>query len=397
MARVAIIAPFGAFESGYSLSSVVIDQLEGLVERGHDAEVWAMQGVSGAVPGTCAFRIRSVIPPHAMHLDEPDTGRVDAIADALSKEADRFRPNLVLTHDVIFQKHYETVMLALAQARDAHPALFDNCVHHIHSATQEQGPRKGRRAVRSGDRIVFGDRASTSVVARGYGIPESSVCVLAMPRDYCTAAYASDPIRRLIRDHRLDRRDIVQVFPASHGRLQSKGLPEAIAVFEMLKQRGRDVALVVCNAHASNQNIEYRSGVLGDDLVYTSEEQGGRWRERGLSARELHELRGVANLFLWPSKVEMSPLAVREAMLAGHLLVLNGQTPAVREFGQDDALYFPWYEFRSVVHGGLDHSRLVDAVLERLEGCPRNRAARRAMRLYSADAHARDIERIGGI
>lgn len=399
MGRIAILAPFSGMDPGYSLCSVVLDQADGLSQIGHEVEIWTLTSCVAKVPTRNTKQIVMCVPVHAMHTGQVDGEKVDSVQISLESGVSRFRPDAIVTHDTIFQEGYITVMEALNRARNMMPDRFSNCVHFIHSVTSDEGLRPGARAVRPGDRIVFGDRTFTDVVARSFGVPESDVRFLAMPRDYPLSIYASDDITALARGHSLGERDIVQVFPASQPRLESKGLRDCIAVFESLKQRGKNVCLIVADAHAKvDGSDQYASQILGDDLVFTSKQGVDRWLPNGLNSRELSELRGYANLFLWPSRYEMSPLAVREAMLSRQLMVLNASCPSVREFGQDDCLYYNWHEYRCVGEAGpYDYSKLTDEIIKRLDADKVDRARRRAMQKYSAIQHARELAPILGV
>jgi len=387
--RIAIVTGFSGFASSYSLCSVVLDQVDGLTQLGHGVEVWNMANCEPNVPRRYAGVMRAVIPVHETHHDHPDHGKIEDIACAVEHNLRRFQPDVIIAHDIVFQTGGKTMCEGVSIARErwsTKPA-----VHFIHSATVDEGERWGRRGVFAGDRIIYSDASNIDVIARGYGIPEGNVHPIHASRDIGLAGYITDDVLRLIRRHRLHERDIVQVFPACHTRLESKGLRDAIAVFECLKAKNKSVALVVCDAHATGGDTsKYASDVLGDDLIFTSDAGVDRWVADGLRTRELVNLRSVANLFIWPSRAETSSLAVKEAMLAGELLVLNSSVPASRENARNDAIYAAWPEHRT--NGGqVNGVTLADQIIARLEACPINRNRRRALREFSAETHARRI------
>lgn len=390
--RIAILAGFGGFDAAYSLCSVVLDQADGLAQIGHEVEIWALDNCVAEVPTRNVSQIIPCIPGHAMHTGEIDAEKLPTIADAIELRMRRFDPDAILTHDTVFQDAYKTLCEGFRLARERLP--HRPAIHFLHSATQDQ-PRWGRAGVFKGDRIVYSDRTNLSVVARNYGVPHQNVHCLHMPRDIGLAQFHSDDIQRIIRKHSLCDRDIVGVFAASQPRLEAKGLADVVAVYECLKDLGRSVALVVADAHATKRDIEkFRSAKLGGDLIFTSEQGVERWIAKGLNPRELTDLRSVANLFVFASRCEMSPLVAREAMLAGHTLVFNSNIPALREFGQDDAIYAAWPEYRVADPGPVDGPDLARRIVERLDSCPINRARRRALREFSAKKHATDINAI---
>lgn len=387
--KIAIVTGFDGYDSAYSLCSVVLDQVAGLTRMGHEVQTWDLANCHAVIPKRLAASLTPCIPVHAMHTQDIDADKVEIVADALEDQIRSFKPDVIVCHDTVFQVAMKTICEGLARARAHFPSL--PAVHMMHSCTGDEGPRWGRRCIRDGDRVVYGDRLNLDVIARGFGIDESRITVMHMPRDFGLSAYLTDEVDELIRRHRLHERDIVQVFPASQPRLGHKGLPDAISVFECLKNKGKDVALIVCDPHARRDEADaYKSDVLGDDLIFTSRQGVERWKDHGLRPRELTGLRTVTNLFVWPSRAEMSSLAVKEAMLAGELLVLNGSVPTNRELARNDAIYVAWPEYRTM-GGGADGPALAERIIERLDGCSINRQRRRALREFSADTHARQL------
>lgn len=386
--KIAIVAPFGGFNSSYSLCSIVLDQADGLGRLGHEVEIWALTNCVAEVPTRNAAQIRLVIPTHKMHTGEIDHEKLHQVRIAIGDRLDSFRPDAIVTHDVIFQRGYMTVNDALRQERSIRTSA--PAVHVLHSATGDE-KRWGRGGVLRHDRIVYGDRTRLGLIARNYGVERHRVHHLHMPRDISLAQYHSDDVTALIRRHRLHERDAVAVFPASQPRLKAKGIQIAADVMRAVRDLGKSVALVVCDAHASDDRAgEFMDARLGDDMIFTSRAGVDRWISGGLNPRELTDLRSVANLFVWPSTAEMSPLAVREAMLAGHLLVLNGSSPNLHELAGENAIYAAWPETR-VIGGSASEAEVARRIVARLDGCPINRARRAAMRDFSAEQHAREL------
>jgi glycosyltransferase involved in cell wall biosynthesis len=130
--------------------------------------------------------------------------------------------------------------------------------------------------------------------------------------------------------------DIVQCYPASSDRLNSKGTRELVNLFGLLKKSGRSICLIIVNQFSGRRDsalvdpvyyyekVARRCGLEPYvDFIFTSELLNGKYAE-GMPQRTLFELMSFANLFVMPSKSESFGLGLLEAMMAsGVICVAN--------------------------------------------------------------------------
>ncbi|MEK6884502.1 MAG: hypothetical protein AABY22_33025, partial [Nanoarchaeota archaeon] len=156
-------------------------------------------------------------------------------------------------------------------------------------------------------------------------------------------------VKKLIDQYGLLDKDIMQVYPLSTTRMvEGKQIKVAIDIFSKLKELNQKVSLVIANAHANDKRekqvigevLSYaaQKGLSVGEIIFTSLE--GTEYELGVPREVIAQLFMLSNLFIFPSVSENGPLILYEAMLSKCLLVLNESVPSMREFGQENALYF---------------------------------------------------------
>ena len=434
--RVALLAPFGEFSSAYSLAHVVCDQARALRRMGHEVEVWAMNTV---VPGRdeialdIAALLRPCIAPQVFVSDETHPKRTGAYADDIAREVERFRPDAVITHDCVFQCAYVDIARAIHVLQEIDNRCADTLwIHYGHSAVPSppptfEGCQRWRRTIPRTHLVMYPNRATRDDVAAYYGVDKDRVLSCANPHDPRTLWATSETARRIIEATDLLTRDVVQVYPFCATRLQGKGVPHLIRVFDRMKARGRSVLLVLCAASANGEKEREALSRLLDGCEHLTENDvyvtslRDETMARGVPSSVVNELFRCSNVFVFPTQGEACPLILAEAMAAGCVLAVNAASPAVDEYAPVGAVRFhlPVFggvtsysatirktrrseegeileETETTVTGEEAYRLVIDQIaelsLEALDACPSQQAKRAAFRTFSLEAVGGSLE-----
>lgn len=218
-------------------------------------------------------------------------------------------------------------------------------------------------------RLIYMNYTDAIRAAEMYHVLPKDVRTIYNPMDI-RELYEFHPVTRaIIEANDLMNPEFLCVYPLSSTRMDATGkqLSKVIWIMGEIKKQGRSVALVVPNAHANADNekkeiermyeLAYNKGLERRELVFTSLHESPTY-ELGVPHEVVRDLFTLGNLFIFPSYSENCPLVLLEAMAGKNILVLNQDFPAMRDFGQEHALYF---RFSSTVGpnpefpGGLDN------------------------------------------
>jgi glycosyltransferase involved in cell wall biosynthesis len=196
--------------------------------------------------------------------------------------------------------------------------------------------------------------------------------------------------------------DIVQVYPASTDRFDSKGVRDVIALFSLMKEYGKSVCLVIANQFSDRREqrvvdpIKYlekvgsRMGLsLYRDLIFTSELFNGKYT-KGLPERMLYDLMSLSNLFICPSRSESFCLALIEACLCGVVFpVLNSAVPVMREVTQGRGLLFNFGNLVSPASHEDERKRFVKLVRDIMTGMEEDNSI--ALKTFVRQSYSQDV------
>jgi glycosyltransferase involved in cell wall biosynthesis len=175
------------------------------------------------------------------------------------------------------------------------------------------------------------------------------------PRSWCRF---DSETRRFIDDHpNVLQGDIIQVYPASTDRLESKRIGVLIDIFGAIKKRGLKVCLVIANQWAQGREEQqplkpYYNRALKQDLVkdedfiFTSDWDPERYGT-GIPRRILQELQLLHNLFVFPTREESFGLVGPEAAMSGAFMVLNRNLDMMREVFGNNGLQMDFGSFHN--------------------------------------------------
>lgn len=344
--RIALLAPFGDFASSYSLSHVVVGQAEGLRRAGHTVEIWCLDTVMPEchVTERVCNLVRPCLRTQPSVSDQTDPERTGTHAHDIFHALCRFKPDAIITHDVMFQAGYIDFARAVHDISDFPESRAVAWYHYIHSVFGPDDHTPGnwyRYRVPQGHSLIYPNTSHVAALARRYMVPQTAVFSCPNPRDPRAFWNVLECTSDIIDRYRVLTRDIVQVYPFCITRAVDKGVPELIRLFDEMSAHA-DVLLLLADA---NSNTESAAGVrsklrtlaprLGKSLVFLSEH--GPETRNATPNSVVSELFRFSNLFVFPTRGEACPLVLAEAAMSGVHVVLNESVPALREYAHPGA------------------------------------------------------------
>lgn len=369
--KVAIITNFMEFRAGYSLTGIVKDQIQMLTEYGHEVHLFVNSQYHGE-PFDPRVTLNKCIPfchlvdfaSFQQYQEAQYEGHrkiASETAEVLKKELEGF--DVAFTHDFIFIGWFLPYGQGCKEAGKHLKNL--RWLHWIHSV-----PTGKRDYWSIGDfgpkhKIVYPNKSDMVRVAEEFKGKVNDVRVIPHIKDLRTWFDWDQESCEFVKEYpMLMQADIVQVYPASVDRLESKRVKEVILIFSKLKKMGHSVCLVIANQWATTvkhkqsvdqyKKIGARNGLeVGTELVFTSD-----WKvtmknnvpvgkyEVGLPKKILRDLMTCMNLFIFPTREESFGLVLPEVVLSsGCFCVLNKSLQQQLEISGFTALYFDFGSF----------------------------------------------------
>ena len=369
---VGILTTFGGWDDGYSLCSVVRNQIVMLIKHGYTPVLFTLDIFPKNVLTEFAdkLEIRSVLPtikfePYqgiVSHRNVPnefekDVAKITPVYDQNFKDID-----VMLCHDVIFQDSFLAYNAALYKM--VLPSKDFWMYHWMHSgpSTRQEVeiPLKYLYQLPPHSTLIYMNSYDTVVAAEMYNtFAATGVRVVHNPIDHRTARENGELTNQIITEFDLNEADIIAVYPLSTTRMGAGGkqLNKAIKIMASLKQLGKKVRMIVANAHANGQNekdeIEKMVSFAQEtgldpkrEIIFTSLINAPQF-EHGVSHRVVMDLFTISDVFLFPSVSENCPLALLEAALGKNLLVLNEDFSPMKDFVGPNALYVKFDSVRT--------------------------------------------------
>jgi hypothetical protein len=362
--RVAVVTTFVEHFEAFSLCNVVATQLEMLRRAGHDVTMVACDGFAGrSVFETPSFRQLRMPILHVQRegdlLDRPAAfrGDVDYIKGRL-RPAVAFS-EVVITHDILYLLQHLAYNVACRELALEFPAV--RWLHWIHSAPEGHktfgrgDPRSARFTPFPFGTLVYPNATDAPRLARQFAVPEDAVAVVPHAVDLAET-FDFHPLSRALLEYcTLDRADVAAIYPVRLDR--GKQTEKIVRLFAELKRAGASVRLLVLNFHSTGAHfIQYRNeiraeaqalGLTPAELVFSNDlpalpgvpEAVMRRAIVELPRRVVQDLFRLTNVYVHPSASETYSLVCQEAAVAGNLLVLNDDFPAMREIYGDAAIY----------------------------------------------------------
>lgn len=279
-------------------------------------------------------------------------GRAEYFADLYKEVLQPY--DIVLTADMLYQ--IKANFLAYNQAiRWASPHLNCRWAHWIHSGWMRRPgqlprypenlrwelPEDGKH------KIVYLNSWELNDVARMYNTSGKNVYCVYNPKDPRTFYDFSSKACEIVKTLNLPEKEVVQIFPHSAERMDSKGIDAIIRMFSALKRQGKKVAIIFANANSRSVQTEIQTKkvlmrerynlIENEDYLFTSDIIKNR---KPLPRKDVADLFRMSNLFVFGSWRETVGNCFQEAKASGCLLVLSSGLPSALEMGGKDAIYF---------------------------------------------------------
>jgi glycosyltransferase involved in cell wall biosynthesis len=364
--RIAIATNFQDLNCGYSLVSVVLDQIAMLYRYGHDVHLYVNERYNPAYEEEVAHyvhacTIHKTVPFGHLH-DYQKVAEMSAESQEYSRRIFEFmcqefpQYDAVFTHDWIFtgwNLPFALAIRAMAHTNVQQPQWF----HWIHSVPSRVEGTKDWWEIDTfgpGHFIVFPNNCDRVRVAESFHANLAQVYRIPHARDLRNLAdFCADSMRFIDAFPGVMQADVVQVYPASVDRLSAKQLEKVIHIFAAFKRRSLTGCLVVVDQWATTlqrkEDVErYKmlaSGLglvtegPGTEVVFTSDFEPPNF-ERGVSRKMLYDLMQCSNLFVFPTMEESWGLVSVEAALAGAFIVTNKSLEVSQEQFAHQALSF---------------------------------------------------------
>jgi glycosyltransferase involved in cell wall biosynthesis len=370
MKSIAVLATLINLRPSYSINSIVKDKVHMMAQAGYAVRLLVLEGFVGKLHSAVEVRPclpQLTLPSYSLDMDplEGFDADVDSLHSTIQANLDGI--DVCITEDLLYRPQYLHHNAAVRRVGDDIPRL--QWVHWIYNAPLARPqnlkyPHTLRFTGMPRSRFVLGNRWQAPLLAEMYNVPESDVSVVYNARDPRSLFDLDSLTCDMIERHTLLEADVICVYPTRLA--PEKQIDHAMRLIARIKAHGCSVRLIVCNTYTRGKALTtIMKGLiaLGNDLgldnselIFTSQQYTG-WRH-GTSKRVVQELLRLSNLFILPSVSEGCSLSLLEGAMAKPLVVLNEDSPGIREFGESNALYMKFgnNRFRSSYYEdtGLD-------------------------------------------
>lgn len=392
--RVAILTDLTDFSSAYSLTGIILDQARMLHDNGYQYDLLALKNFNKEDLERVqreGIQLKPCLAQTRLHPYKPNEGprptkkdevgfedqvklhlEGDPAHDAIGyKEA--LKPyHTIITHDLMFLEWFLPQNKAIRECIDLYPDK--NWLHWVHSGPSAKPgncvyPTTLRYSSAPKSTYVFLNDGQRLECALMFETTRDHVAVVHNTKDVRDVYGFSPETKKLISTYDLFNHDIMQVYPFSTPRWESKGVKILLKIFSKWKQAGIRAKLVLVNAHCNSKQdkphlaamakyCESLGLVLDGDVVFTSRfaekcerstpdsERQYKWAQWKISVPQnvVRELNLMSNIFVFPSRTECCSLIQAEAAISGKFFVLNREFRPMLEFASPKVLH---YEFNS--------------------------------------------------
>jgi glycosyltransferase involved in cell wall biosynthesis len=329
--KIAIITHFNRCPDYYSPGRAVKNQIKILQKFGHEVVFFVQEGSTMEVD----CEIRKVIPKFKREknvVNEEVKGKmVSVLREQLTGDFD-----IAITHDL----------------------YIDDCITYREAIKECGVDIQWLHWARSGvgekidfdmpnTRYVYMNHADKNDFADAIGVDRDRIRVVFNEKDPSLFFDWHNITKSIVEGLKLSSKEFIQVFPVCSTRLDAKGVNSVIQVFAELKRQGNEVALIIVNANAKKQQVAIDDkmryamelGLTTGDILFTSELNiEGEDLKAQTPYRVVRELFQISNLFVFPTKAEVSSNILLEASMTKNLLVLNEDLYNLFDFADNKAV-----------------------------------------------------------
>jgi len=371
MKKIGILTTFQDMNPGYSLTGIVSDQVRMLQEYGHEVHLFVCtQYNSESYPSPKNVILHKTV-PFAHLIDYDSRTKVTSDHKGTIEETKQMAINefadmdIVLSHDIVFTgwnlPYYEGIRLASAFL----PKV--RWLHWIHSIPSRMSDWWNIKELGDRHKLVFPNATDRLLVAEQYRGEIRNVRTIHHIKDLRTWFDFGENTCAFIKKYpAVMQAEIVQVYPASVDRLESKRVKEVILMFASIKRMGASVCLVIASQWATGKKqkedadkykqLAIREGLLvGEEFIFTHDFESPKY-DVGIPKQILRELLLCSNVFIFPTREESFGLVLPEACLSGVIPVMNRSLDMMHEIGGGIGLYHD-FGSNSRTHHILDEKK----------------------------------------
>jgi hypothetical protein len=362
--KIAIVTNFQDFNPGYSLVTIVFDQIAMFSRYGHEVHLFVCERYNPGYDKNMDCIVHKCVPfghltdyKTGEKLTEDDSELARKTKEVLQDKFEDLEIEFVITHDWIFTGWNRPYALALKQLTPLMPEI--RWLHWVHSVPSAMSDWWNIREYGPAHKIAFPNQSDKLRVAEQFRGELNDVRVIPHIVDLRTIMeFRKDTCQFIDDNPGVMQATMVQVYPASSDRLSAKGLDAVISIFGGFKKRGFSVCLVCANQWArgvgrpESMKTHYDLAAkynlkAGEEFIFTSDYNPEY--EAGLPRKMLLELQMCANLFIFPTREESFGLVGPEAALMGNFLAVNHNLAVMLEIYHNAAVSFDFGSFHQEV------------------------------------------------
>ena len=381
--KIAIITHFNRCPDSYSPGKAVKNQIKLLRNFGHEVVFFTQEGSTLDI----GCEMRPLVPKFKREKnvinEEAKNKFIDVLREQLTDDFD-----LAITHDF----------------------YIDDCITY-REAIKECGVNiKWLHWARSGvgrpinfkmpnTNYVYMNIADAGLFAQRIGVEDKLIRVVPNEKDP-SLFFKWNPITTMISNKmRLWEKDIIQTYPMCTTRMDAKGINSVIKVFGKLKEKGKNVALIITNSNGRRRVSEIENkmkyakecGLNEQDIVFTSTlstEEHNTLNE--VPNKVIAELMQISNLLIFPTAAEVSSNVQREAAMCKQLLVVNSDLPCLFDFFDENyMLSYPFTSSKSLHYHGKDDvsvEKLAKQIIGQLESNKSDKGFRHCWKTHNLES-----------
>jgi hypothetical protein len=372
MAKIAILTTFMKFDPWYSLTGIVKDQCRMLTEYGNEVflfvnEQFNDQSNQFTDPNIHLLKKIPFAHLHDYQSEEPLLVEHEATArtttEMLVNSIKELGIDTVFTHDLVFTGWSMPYAIGIQRIKNQLPGVV--WMHWIHSIPSRYSDWWQMSEYGPNHKLIYPNATDKIRVAESYRTQTSSVRTIPHIKDLRIMFNFSEETCELIDNFpALMQADVVQIYPASSDRFESKRVAEVIKIMAAIKSCGHSVCLFIANQWATTQkhyanlmefyDLGKKYGLEpGKHLIFSSlfADADKTPYKVGVPANILTQLMMLSNLFVFPTREETFGLVLPEVSLAsGALCVLNRSLQMQHEVGGGNTLYFDFGSYTNEHH-----------------------------------------------
>ncbi len=368
-ARVAILYPYRAWPSAFSVAHVVLSQCLTLARHGFSVRLITQAGCPRpALPSAIEFE--PALPDDREWGDAE--GSIQELARSLARRLDASLDGceLVITHDIVLLEELLAYNLAI---RELAPRSSRRWLHWLHSTPRARPkapppfPQRQLFRAMTRARYVCVSPTHRAATAAMLSIDIADVGVVANTR--LSANFFGGPLLwSIAARHALSSASVVSIFPTRLNRV-AKQAEFALFIVRSLKALGHTVRLVFVSPDSDTDAertrilqlrwLAERIGLTESELIFLGDEDDALRADCPNAL--VRDLLLLSNVFIHPSAAEAHSLTLLEAACMKNLCVLNADVPSFRDVAGEHAV---WLNCGALGAAGVDE-RTIERALAR--------------------------------